>query len=310
MNLPTSLRRVLLVLALLPSVPCLAEKVAWRFAAGEECRYDVKHGTTIKVDAGPAGEFDSRTDQTVRLAWQVAEAEGEEATIHQKVDSLRLDVTMPGGMELKYDSATGEPAEGIAAMIAPLFDVVTKTPVTLEVTTAGKLTDLAADEQALEKLRTLPAIKALGELTAEEGLIQLSEAVLLPLPEGDLKEGAAATRKVDVENRILGKLTGTLTWKYTGKSVQDGKEYDRFEPTMELSVEPLPPAPEEARPAGPRPIGNPKLESVTSTGEALFDAEQGRLHRSSLKVSFVIKGTLSGNSTSCRVEQDVNVTAR
>jgi hypothetical protein len=290
--------------------PCVAETVVWQFQGGDELRYEVMHDTSIKVDAGPAGKFDSQTDQTVRLGWKVSDSRDQQATINQRVESLELKVAMPGGMELAYDSATGKPAEGIAAMIAPMFDVLTKTPVTLQVTPAGELTDLATDEEALEKLKTLPAIKALGELAAEEGLRQLSEAVLLPLPQDDLAPGVAATRKVDVENRILGKLTGTITWKYTGKVSQDGKEYERFEPTMELAVEVLPPTADGTRPAGPKPLADPQLESLTTTGEALFDAEQGRLHSSTLKVDFTIQGTLSGNATSCHVEQTTRVTAR
>lgn len=301
---------------LLLAVACMGRGVLgeapprWQFRQGEELRFEVRHHTNMSVAAERAGEIGSETTQTVGLRWKVTETNEEFAKIDQTVESLAVKVEMPGGMELSFDSQAGKPAEGIAAMLSPMFDVLTGTPVHLQVTPQGELQELTIDDEAIAKIKTLPAIKALGELAAEEGPMQLSEAVLLPLPQQEQEEGGTAQRTIKVENRILGTLSGTVTWKSTGRVSREGKEYERYEPKVELDVTAVPPPADGERVPGPKPMVDPKLEGLTTKGEALFDREGGALHSSTLDIAFTLTGSLSGNPTTCKVEQKVEVSAR
>src|SRR5690606_4228391 len=110
--------------------------------------------------------------------------------------------------------------------------------------------------------------------------------------------------------RILGTLRGTITWKHTGRVSRDGKEYERYEPQVDLDVTAVPPPADGERVPGPKPLADPKLEGLTSKGEALFDREKGSLQSSTVEISFALSGSLSGNPTTCKVEQKVEVAAR
>src|SRR5690606_2137340 len=199
------------------------------------------------------------------------------------------------------------PAEGIAAMLSPMFDVLTKYPVRLEVDNRGKVVDLQADEEALEKLKTLPAIKPLGELAATAGLRHMAEAVAFPLPEGDLEEGAMAERPISLENRILGKVSGVTTWKFTGTVDRDGVTYERFEPSIKLELTPGAPPKEGEAASGPKLLAEAQLEEPKATVEALFDRQSGSLHSLTLTVEVKIKGKLSGHPATCDLLQQVDV---
>ena len=286
-----------------------AEPLRWKLVEGNQLHYDVRHHNTLAVVADQAGEFSSETTQQVGLLWRVGSVGETAAEVQQQVESLNIKITMPGGMELVFDSKTGKPAEGIAAMLSPMFDVLTKLPTQLKVTPRGEVEDLQADEEALEKLKTLPAIKPLGELTATEGLKQLAEVIAFPLPEGELTEGVTAQRGIEVENRILGKLSGTTIWKYTGAVTREGRDYERFEPSIELEIAPVTLPEEGESTAGPKPLTDPQLKSPVVTGEALFDREAGALHRLSLKIEFTLSGQLAGHPAACEVMQQVEVTA-
>ncbi len=292
------------------SVARTAEPLRWNLEQGQELRYSVEHHNVLAVTADRAGEFSSDTRQTVDLLWRVEDSAEDVIAIQQSVEAYKLKITMPGEMELAFDSRTGRPAEGIAAMLSPMFDVLTKHPVRLKVDSRGKLVDLQADEEALEKLKTLPAIKPLGELTATEGLRQLAESVAFPLPEGELQEGVTTERPISVENRILGKMTGVISWRFTGTVERDGAEYERFEPSLKLELTPVAPPKDGESPTGPKPLADAELVEPKGTGEALFDRQSGTLHSLTLKVEATIKGKLAGHPAACDLLQQVDVARR
>jgi hypothetical protein len=138
----------------------------------------------------------------------------------------------------------------------------------------------------------------------------MAEAVAFPLPEGDLEEGVTAERPISLDNRILGKVAGMTTWKFTGTVEREGVEYERFEPSIKLALTPAAPPKEGESPSGPKPLADAKLEEPKATGEALFDRQSGTLHSLTLTIEATIKGKLAGHPATCDLLQQVDVARR
>lgn len=291
----------------LASTAVAAEPVEWKFTPGETLRYEVRQTTEINVDAARTGKFATRAEQRLEVSWQVESTDKNQASLVQTIDQIRTDVRQPDGMELTYDSTTNEPATGIAAMLGPMFDALLDAKVPLVVTTRGELKEFKPDPELVKTLQTVPATKGLGDAVADAGLQAISDQVLFELPAGELTPGATTERQWSLANRVLGDAEGTITWKYTGQVEKEGRQLHRFEPAVELTVEEAEETGEKLPLSGPKPLKSPTVSQEQAQGEALFDAERGRLSELTLHLQFQISGMVGQNEVSSKIDQSLRV---
>lgn len=279
---------------------CAQEVAQWKFTVGDELRWELVQTTTLEVEAGDAGEFASEATQTLDVVWRVEQVDDMGTmTGVQEVKRIQVDIRQPEGLELVYDTQLDEPAEGLAAMLIPLFDTLVETPVTISVSSQGKVTGGELPEDMQKRVAGIPATRSMSNLVSRTGTRRIAEQIALLLP-ADGNDPAA--RKVNIENRILGTLSGDLTWSPT-ETTEDTKQ---LEPRLTLALEAAGPI-EEPDFAQPKPLKLPQLEEQTIAGNANFDMTLGRLKNLSLEVNLKIAGEIFGSPVTNKIRQSVEV---
>jgi hypothetical protein len=290
------------VVTLFACTPLRAQDVPrWKFSPGDELRYEVTQATAMGVDAGEAGDFSTDATQTLDVVWQIDEVDDAGiASGAQKIERIRLSVSMPSGLELTYDSQSGEAASGIAAMLTPMFETLLEGEVPIKVAPDGEVLECEVPGPMAERLARVPATRAMSYLVTAAGVRQVAEQIALPLPE----DGEPARRELVVQNRVLGTLQADLAWT---QAEGDTSDIARFTPGGTLSIEPAKPVDIEES-SDPQPLESPTITTQAIEGAAEFDTSVGRLKSSKLALDFTITGQLMGNTVVSNVKQTVEVT--
>src|SRR5688572_6724098 len=103
------------------------EPLRWKFEVGEKFDYDTTQDMTLTMKGGPVPQgITTNVEQKMDMTWDVEGVNEEgEAVIRQKINRVQMTMTGPMG-NVKYDSDSEEPATGMAAMLAPMFDAMTQ----------------------------------------------------------------------------------------------------------------------------------------------------------------------------------------
>jgi len=278
------------------------EPLAWKFTVGQALRYQVTQQTDFRTEAGQAGSFSTDATQTLDLKWQIeAVDERGAASGVQTIERIRVEIVMPSGMELRYDSATDETPGGIAAMLAPLYEAMLEAEIPFTIQPSGELTRFDPPETLITRLAAVPATRPMSDLVTGVGLRQPTEHVALLLPTED---GQPRSREVIVENGVLGTLRGELAW--TPAEAEAGAAEIELRPGLSAAIER---ASQDAADASSqsRPLESPQLKQQSTSGTATFDRAEGRLGRSELTFEAEIVGTLMGTEITSTIAQRTEV---
>lgn len=251
-----------------------AAPLAWKFVVGDEHHYRLtqKMDTEITLPAGDRKVVTS-VEQIVDMTWKV-EAVGPngDAQIVQQVDRLRMNMQAPGQPELDYDTDSDEPPTGFAAMLAPLYQTMLEESLRMTMSPRGEFDKLELPESFATALKNVPGAAMMGELSSDEGFLDMLQksSLVLPAPE-DLSPGHQWTTKSAMQNPQLGSVTAESTYRYEGTRKIEGTDYEAFSVQMKLDFG--------------EDFGGTKLEitNQSSTGEILFDRQAGRLESSQLE---------------------------
>jgi len=301
-NTPWNLLVATLAFACLTQVAQGQERAAWRFAVGEPLRYEVVQSSIVTVDAGPSGSFTTNSTQTLDVEWRFDRVD-DDGVGHgvQEITRLQVQVTMPEGLELKYDSATDETPEGVAAMLTTLYSAILEFETSIAVAPTGDLVQFDPPAEMLEKLSSVPATRAMSDMVVDVGLRSTAESIALRL------SGRAETpRKFEFANRVLGNVRGELAWVETTQA--NNPAFKHYSPQLKLNIEPA----SESDVSGesvsrPRPLSDPKIESQAIEGDAVFNIEAGRLESSKHTVKLNVEGELAGNHVTSKLEQTAEI---
>lgn len=275
------------------------QSAEWQFTAGEPLRYQVMQNSAVTVQAGPAGSFTTNSSQTLDVEWRFDRVD-DNGVAHgvQKITRLQVQVTMPEGLELKYDSATDESPEGVAAMLTTLYSALLEFETPIAIAPSGELVKFKPPEEMIDKLSSVPATRSMSDLIVGTGLRSTAESIALPL------SGRAETpRNFEFANRVLGTVRGELTWAETTQA--NNPAFKHFGPELQLRIEPVAESDESL--ASPRPLTNPKITSQSVEGDAVFNVEAGRLETANHTVKLDLEGELAGGDVTSTLEQTVEV---
>ncbi len=302
---PMHVMRNVLATTLLLACSSLAaqEPIEWKFTAGETLDYEVAQRTSVDVDAGAAGSFSIEAVQVLDVVWKIeAVDDAGVASGVQQIERIKLNVTMPTGLELTYDSGEDEGAMGLSAMLAPMFDTLLENAVPIKVAPTGEVLECELPEAMAERLARVPATRAMSDLIVGSSVRQVAEQIALPVATGD----EPSPRQVVIENRVLGTLRGELVWK---PADSEESSIAKFVPQLKLTVEPVAPT-DDDEPLQPRPLKSPKIAEQSVNGSAEFDTAAGRLKSSNWSLDLELIGQLMGNDVTSNMTQTVDVTSR
>lgn len=290
-------RSLVLFLAAMSAATChAAEPLRWKFEPGEVIKYEMTQKMDTTVTAGPAGNFQSGMEQTMDMTWHIDEVTPEgNAKMRQQIERVRLKMTMPGGQVTEYDSASEDAPQGMAAMLAPLYDAMTEGEFQVTMTPRGDILDAEAPPKLIEAMKNIPGAAAMGDLTSPDGIKQMIMQSCMTLPEGDLQSGETWQSKVEMKSP-LGKMDVVTTYDYLGTKEADGQTFE----AIKLS-------PEVTSAAEPNAQMQMKVTDQKAEGEILFDRDKGRMRSSHLNQTMEMEMQIQGNKLDTTIEQTVDM---
>ncbi len=211
-------------------------ELRWKFKTGEKSNFEMKMEMTQETKAGDM-PFTVKISQLMDMTWEVAEVAADgSATMNQTIDRVRMEMTLPQGPAIKYDTESPDKAPG-TEMLAKMFDAMVGKPFVLRVTPLGTVEDFKAPAGMLEALKNSPMAQA-GGMFSEDGLKQMISQSMLPLPEKAVSEGTTWEKKAEVQTPPFGKQMTTTEYKFVGPQDRDGKKLDRIDVALDMKIEP------------------------------------------------------------------------
>src|SRR5262249_3888388 len=141
-------------LAVWTGVARAEDALRWRFKQGEKLNYLMTQDMDMQmtVPAGPGGQggqVSTTVHQVMDMTWEVQGVDDNtgDAVIQQKFDHIQMKMTPSVGPGIDYDSKSDKPPEGLAAMIAPLYDAMTAGEFELTMSARGQVKDVKIPQQ-------------------------------------------------------------------------------------------------------------------------------------------------------------------
>jgi hypothetical protein len=270
------------------------EPLRWKFQPGLRLRYEIVQ--EFSASAEPAADgLTNQSRQQLDVSWEISQVDDDgTARVNLKFDRIRTKMTLPiGGLD--YDSASDGPAIGMAAINAPLYQALTKTPVHLQLAADGRVTSVGLSEDTQAVLKRMPTSEAIGDFTRPERFqtLFLTGFPQLP-PEKSPTPGDKWQAKSSAP--LPGGETQTVESNYT---------YDGLREVNGTSLAVI-------RLLRTVSIGNGNsptrsIKEQASESEFLFDTAAGRLHSSMLKHHMTIAVKERGIAGVQKVEQSIQV---
>jgi predicted secreted protein len=279
--------------ALVANRAAAEEGLRWKFTAGEKLDYVINQDMNMTMNTGPQGQMNMNMKQQMDMTWQVDKIdESGNATILQSIDRVRMKMTGP--QTIDYDSQSEEAPAGLAAMIAPLFDAMTKGKFVITMTPQGEITDVVVPQEVIDALKASPGAQMMGEMATSDGFKQMISQGALVLPKEMPAVGYKWTSALEMKNPMAGQQKVETTYTYEGPKEVDGKTYQVFKPSVKMSF------------GGQGPM-QMTLKDQKSDGEILFDAEAGRLHSSKLNQDLTMSVNMGEQVFDQTIHQVVDV---
>jgi hypothetical protein len=198
------------------------------------------------------------------------------------------------GQSFTYDSQEpGEP-QGMAAMIAPMFDAMTKGKFEVTMSPQGQILDVIVPQEVIDALKNSPAAPMMGDMATADGFKQLLSQGAMVLPKEALEPGQQWTTSVEMNNPMVGKQTVNTTYTYEGTKDVGGTTYDVFRPSIQMNF-------------GGEGAMQMSIKEQKSTGEILFNREAGRLHSTTLNQDMTMGMNVGGQVLEQKIHQQVDV---
>ena len=287
---------VFLLVALSAVVSRADEPLKWKFKAGDKFTYEMTQNMHTTTAAGPAGSNEIGMNQTMDISWMIDEVDSDgNAVMRQKIDRVKLKMSMPGGQSMEYDTAGDKPPQGMIAMLAPLYKAMTDGDFKITMTPQGKIIKAEAPESLAAALKNIPGAAAMGDLSSPEGIQQMLTQGSMTLPEGETKAGESWTSELEMK-LPTGKQEVLTTYEYVGTKEVDGKAYAEIKPKMEIKSD-----------VDPNALMQMSIADQSSEGEILFDRELGRLHSSNIKQKIEMEMNVQGQSITSTIDQTIEM---
>jgi hypothetical protein len=267
----------------------------WKLQSGDHFSYDIVQEMNVSGTGALAAEVESQSRQQLDVTWEVERGtDAGEATVRLKFDRIRTKMTLPiGGLE--FDSDAKGPAVGMAAINAPLYQALVKSPIEFVVAPAGRVTGVKLPEEVQAALKRMPTSSAFGDLAKPETFqaLFLPGFPILP-PEESFSPGHQWPVKTTAELPGAGTLTVETNYHYEGRREVDGKTVAVIRPTRTVSF------------AGSG-AWQRRIKEQSTEGEILFDQSAGRVQASTLKHTMSITVNAGAGEVEQKVEQLIQV---
>jgi hypothetical protein len=271
------------------------EPLRWKFKLGEKLNYHRVEQMTLTTRGTPLDETNTPLHQEMGVTWTVVGVKGDgEAVIEQTIRDVKLKMTGPRGERIEYDSAGEDATSSLAAMVAPIYDALTKGETEFTISARGEIKDVKVPEEVLEALKRSPGAEILGEMATAEGIQRMIVSWALVLPEKAPTPGEEWRSRVKLASPAGGEQIVESSYRYEGTKEVDGRTYAVFRPGLEMTF------------AGKDGVAT-KVKEQNSSGEIIFDPAAGRLQSATLKRNVTMDVTVARQTVEQKVKQTIDV---
>ncbi len=267
-------------LAALAQQPSLLQ---WKFQPGQA--FTVELDQDVEMSTTAMENMRSSADMGMTLNWHVADVDSEgTANLEQAISRIRMKMSMPGGIQLQFDSADDAPEDPMArhmsASVAPLIGA----QFTLEHSAQGSITDLKLTDASAKAIQAnAPGVNA-AETLSHEGLASLIRQASLELPAKPVQPGDAWDAKHEIDSPV-GKLQSTTTYTYRGTESIDGRQLARIDVGISIQFG------EEQNAMGL----DVHVAEQDNSGTVYFDVERGQLVKSEVSQDMTLETQMGQN---------------
>jgi hypothetical protein len=259
-----------------PTMAQAQVKIQYKFPEGKTLKYKT-NTKTRQVLTLMGTELENVEDETTLTSTTAGKRRGDSTTpVEEKVESLRIELSLPGGISATYDSsdANTRMEHPALAFLNDVFQLVSETTYTAVLDDQNKIKAIEGTEKLLAKADKLPAAARdliLGHLESERIKREL-EQEFGRVPDVLARPGESWTRTeiVDIGNGQT--LTLEKKYEYAGTEKKGDQSLDKITSKVtkvELKQDP-------AANAQLKVLKNDaKLESSDET--ILFDSEKGHV---------------------------------
>jgi len=295
---------VALVFLLAVVFPVLAQdktkaNLVWKFAEGKTFYQKMTTETkqNMKVMNNDVNQVQK---QIFYFSWTPFKKEGDNWILKQKIEGVAMDIDI-GGSKIGYDSTKETAANN---PLGEFFKALVGSEFTVTLDTKNmKVTKVDGRDDFLKKLvNANPQMKPLLEqILSDKALIEMADPTFNVIPNKETPKGEKWTRKSNLDMGPIGKYENEYTYTFEGQDEKEKLEKIKVEATLKYK------APEEVAGVGGLPfkIKSADLKSTNSSGTILFNAEKGRVDKSTMKLE--LKGELSieigGQTTKVELSQ-------
>lgn len=291
--LPESLR--LGAILLLANLAQAEEPFVWKWADGDSARYLLTQSMEMAMDGGAAGQINtsSQTQTLMRWAVETIDDGSDAAQLSQRVERVVMESVAPAGQGFSYDSASEDPPAGMAALAAPMFEAMIEHDFTVTMLPSGKVKDVELSDELAYAFDRLP-----GGAMSSDLVKQMATQGQLEFPDEPLVLNDHWTVNTEVQPPQMGPMRVATEYTYEGSRRVDDRQLEVF--SVSIRVEAAGSEEQETQVT---------IETKSSDGEILFDAELGRIVQSNLTQTMDVTVQVAGREVVNEVVQSVQLRA-
>jgi hypothetical protein len=262
-------------------------KLEYKFPEGKALKYKTTSKTSqVLTLAGQ--EIETQSNQTLTVSSKVGKKRDDSSIpVEQKIESLRVELSLPGGINVNYDSS--DPGAKIdnpnLAFLGEVFKLTGEIGYTIVLDNQNKVKAIEGTEKLLEKAEKLspPARSAIRSHIEADTLKKSFEQELRHLPDILARPGESWERTEVLDLGSGQTLTFQKKYEYVGTEKMGDKTLDKISSkTTKVDL--------KQDPAVDSPLKLVKSDVKVESSDAtiLFDREEGHVFNSRGKIR--IKG--------------------
>lgn len=271
------------------------EPFVWKWAEGDTTRYLMTQSMEMTMDGGPAGQINTTSENATLMRWTVDSGPDESGAcrLRQGVERVVMQSVAPMGQGFRYDSDDEDPPAGMAALVAPMFEAMIDNDFLLTMLPSGKITDFQLTDELVQAFDRMPG----GAMSADM-VKQMSQQGAMELPNEPLVLNDNWTIVNEVKAPQMGPMKVSTTYTYNGPRRVDGRRLEVFTPSIAMEST-----------GGEEQQFDVTIETKSSDGEILFDAELGRIVRSNVSQKMNVTVKVSGREIVNQIVQNIEMRA-
>ncbi len=259
-----------------------AKEFVWKFEKGQSFQFEMNQSISQTIPS-PQGEIAVKMVMGIEGRWKVTDKDDEgNVTVEQSFKRMTMNMDVPG-QKIVVDSADENTLNTQAGrMFGNMIKQIQGLTVIRKLSPRGKVIETSTRSAAEGGGIPLPGF-------SPDNMKEMAKESLLAFPNKEIEKGDSWTDTVDLKLPQIGLVKVATKYTYVGTEQVGGKELDRFDGVVKMSV------------AEQGEDGDPPAAEGEGTVTAYFDSNVGRIVRTEGKQEMKVKQNLFGQVITAKI---------